>query len=248
MPIGEALPQPAIRHTNAVFSEAPAHLESDEKRFASSRPCISWQSISQSPNSQYIMSVYSRIFATTSKRLTSAASSGGGIPPLAFWAAPGAVAFTWFIWGALTDEIKQSVGLYYDPDAIIKRVEMERTQRLEAKGLLKAASKSQKDEEEEDAEDEDEEEEEEEVTAETIEAAVNKAVKASEDADEEEEEEGEEEEEEEEEKPKKPKVDFNKLTKEEKWEHFAEQSVVPGEDDEDDEVGTSYIMFLCFPQ
>jgi hypothetical protein len=246
MPIGEALPQPAIRHTNAVFSEAqrvPPHTKRREALRLVPSFIISLQSISQSPNSQYIMSVYSRIFATTSKRLTSAAASGGGIPPLAFWAAPGAVAFTWFIWGALTDEIKQSVGLYYDPDAIIKRVEMERTQRLEAKGLLKAASKSQKDEEEEDEEDEDEEEE---VTAETIEAAVNKAVKASEDADEEEEEEDEEGEEEE--KPKKPKVDFNKLTKEEKWEHFAEKSVVPGEDDEEDEVGTSFIMFLLFPQ
>ena len=178
------------------------------------------------------MSVYSRIFAATSKRLTSAAASGGGIPPLAFWAVPGAVTFTWFIWGALTDEIKQSVGLYYDPDAIVKRVEMERTKRLEAKGLLKAASKPQKDEEDE--EEDEEEEEEEEVTAETIEAAVNKAVKASEDADEEEEEE--EEEDEEEEKPKKPKVDFNKLSKEEKWEHFAEKAVIPGEDDEEDEV------------
>ena len=178
------------------------------------------------------MSVYSRIFAATSKRLTSAAASGGGIPPLAFWAVPGAVTFTWFIWGALTDEIKQSVGLYYDPDAIVKRVEMERTKRLEAKGLLKAASKPQKDEDDE--EEDEEEEEEEEVTAETIEAAVNKAVKASEDADEEEEEE--EEEDEEEEKPKKPKVDFNKLSKEEKWEHFAEKAVIPGEDDEEDEV------------
>jgi len=186
------------------------------------------------------MSVYSRIFATTSKRLTSAAASGGGIPPLAFWAVPGGVTFTWFIWGALTDENKHSVGLYYDPDAIVKRVEMERTKRLEAKGLLKAASKPQKDEDD-DEEDEEEEDDEEEVSAETIEAAVNKAVKASEDADEEEEEEDEDEEEE---KPKKPKVDFNKLTKEEKWEHFAEKAVIPGEDDEEDEVIISWMEIL----
>jgi hypothetical protein len=69
-------------------------------------------------------------------------------------------AFPWFIWGALTDEIKQSVGLYYDPDAVIKRVEMERTKRLEAKGPLKKESQPSKDDDDDDDDDEEEEEEE----------------------------------------------------------------------------------------
>lgn len=163
------------------------------------------------------------------------------IPPsTALWAVPAGITLTWFIWDALNDDIKQSVGLYYDPDAVMKRVEMERTQRLEAKEALKAASKPAK-EDEDDDEDEDEEEE---VTAETIEAVVNKAIGAVGDDDDEEEEEDEDapsagddddDEEEEEEKPKAPKVDFDSLSTEEKWEYFAERAVIPGEDDEDED-------------
>jgi hypothetical protein len=192
------------------------------------------------------MSIYSRIFAATSRRLTSAAISGQKLPPQALWAFPGFVGFTWFIWGALTDDIKQSVGLYYDPDAVMKRVEAERAQRLEAREKLKAASKPKKAEKEEEEEDEEEEDsEEEEVTAKDIEAAVNKAVAAASDDDDDDDDddadageakednaEGEdEEEEEEEEKPKKPKVDVGKLTLEEKWEYFAENSINPGDDE-----------------
>jgi hypothetical protein len=170
------------------------------------------------------------------------------------WAFPAGLAATWFIFGALTDEIKQSLGLYWDPDAEINKVEMERAKRLEAREALKAASKPAKgdddDDEEEDEDASEDEEEEEEVTAESISAAVAKAVEASGDDDDEEEEEDapvpssegndeeeedEEEEEEEEEKPKKPKVDVTKLSQEGKWDYFAEKSVEPGEDDEDED-------------
>lgn len=191
-------------------------------------------------------SIYSRIFATTSRRFTSAAGAFKNLPSAGLWALPAAVGASWFIWDALTPDLRSSVGLYWDPDAVLKRVEAERTQRLEAKEALKAAAKPAKDEEEEEEEEEEagEEEGEEEVTAEDIEEAVSSAV---EDAGESEEGEGEEEEkeveaeedeeeEEEEEAPKKKKVDFKSLTLEEKWEYFAETSIVPGEDD-DDEVG-----------
>jgi hypothetical protein len=188
------------------------------------------------------MSIYSRIFAATSKRLTSAGASGQRIPAVAFWAAPGLLGASWFIWGALNDDIKQSVGLYYDPDIVMKRVEAEREARMEAKEQLKAASKPKKDEEEDEEEEEEaDEEEEEEVTAEDIEEAVSKAVEAAAGADDDEDGAGDDddddddddEEEEEEEKPKKPKVNFNKLSREEKWEYFAERAVIPGEDDDD---------------
>ena len=194
------------------------------------------------------MSIYSRIFAATSKRLTTAVISGQKLPPQALWAFPGFVGFTWFIWGALTDDIKQSVGLYYDPDAVMKRVEAERAQRLEAREKLKAATKPKKDDADEDEEEENEDEDEE-VTAKDIEAAVNKAVAAASDDDDDDDgddegegeekeetadadkEDDEEEEEEEEEKPKKPKVDLGKMTLQEKWDYFAESSVIPGDDD-----------------
>jgi hypothetical protein len=203
------------------------------------------------------MSIYSRIFAATSKRLTSAAARGQRIPPEAFWAFPGLVGASWFMWGALTDDIKQSVGLYYDPDIVLKRVEAEREARLEAKEQLKAAASGGSKTEEED--EEAEEDEEEEVTAKDIEEAVNKAVEAAEGADDEEEdapdadadagadadadgaEEDEEEEEEEEEAPKKPKVDFNSLSTEQKWDYFAERAVIPGDDDDD---VSTYILYL----
>jgi hypothetical protein len=170
-------------------------------------------------------------------------------PERLLWAFPAGLAATWFIWGALTDEIKQSVGLYWDPEAEINKVEMERAKRLEAREALKAASKPAKgdDDDDEDEDASEDEEEEEEVTAESISAAVAKAVEASGDDDEEEEEdapvpssegddeEEEDEEEEEEEKPKKPKVDVTKLSQEGKWDYFAEKSVEPGEDDEDED-------------
>ena len=176
------------------------------------------------------MSIYSRIFANTSKRFASATISGRKIPPHGVWGIPGAVVCTWFIWGALTDDIKQSVGLYWDPDAEVDRVEAERFERLEAKEALKAAKNPS-------AEDEEDEEEDEGVTAEDIEEAVNAAIEQSGDAEEEEDEEfapepeGEEEEEEEEEKPKKKKVDPSTLTQEERWEYFNEKAINPGEDD-----------------
>ena len=191
------------------------------------------------------MGVYSRIFAATSSRWTSAASSAGRkFPPQALWALPGFVGFSWFIWGALSVEIKQSVGLYWDPDAIINKVEADRAKRMEEREALKAASKpaaAEPDEEEE------EEEEEEVVTAKDIEDAVQSAVNmaaavsteveveldsTNDDDDDEEEDKGEEEEEEEEEeKPKKPKVDFNSLSSEEKWEYFSDKAINPGDDD-----------------
>ena len=170
------------------------------------------------------MSVYARIFAATSKRFTSAASSGKGVPPQAFWAVPGFVGFTWFIWGALTDEIKQSVGMYYDPDALNNKIEAEKAKRLSAREALKAAKRPAKDDDDE--EEDEEEEEEEPVTVESIEAAVNAAV---EQVDEDEEEEEEEDEEEEAPKPKKKKVDVNSLTQEELWDYVAEKFTTPGE-------------------
>eukprot|EP00538_Stauroneis_constricta_P010729 CAMPEP_0119563954 /NCGR_PEP_ID=MMETSP1352-20130426/25332_1 /TAXON_ID=265584 /ORGANISM="Stauroneis constricta, Strain CCMP1120" /LENGTH=51 /DNA_ID=CAMNT_0007612647 /DNA_START=82 /DNA_END=234 /DNA_ORIENTATION=+ len=47
---------------------------------------------------------YARIFAATTKRLTSSAVKGANVPPQALWALPGLVGFTWFIWEALTDD------------------------------------------------------------------------------------------------------------------------------------------------
>ena len=209
------------------------------------------------------MSVYSRIYAATSRHLVTAVKSGRRIPPVAFWIPPALVASTWFIWGALTDDIKMSFGLYYDPDIIIKRVEAEREERLVAKAELKAASKTTSKEtdndDDDDEEEDEEEEEEEEVTAETIEAAVNKAVEAAsgsgDDANEDENEDNEndsdaddddeEEEEEEEEKPKKEKVNFKKLSLQEKWEYFAERAVVPGEDDEEVSTRIQNRIWIC---
>lgn len=173
------------------------------------------------------MSIYSRIFAKTSQRFASAAISGRSVPPHFVWGAPGFVAFTWFIWGALNDDIKESVGLYWDPDAAINRVEAEYLKRMEAREALKAASSPSKDDDEEEEEDEG-------VTAEDIEEAVNAAIEQSGGDDDEDEPAPEEEEEEEEEeapKPKKKKVDASTLTKEEKWDMFTEKAISPGEDD-----------------
>ena len=83
------------------------------------------------PNSTMSSSkIYSKIFAETSRRF--AGSSFKVNPPLALWAFPGFVGFSWFIWGALTEDIKSSVGLYWDPDRVLKRVEAEREQRIKA--------------------------------------------------------------------------------------------------------------------
>jgi hypothetical protein len=197
------------------------------------------------------MSIYQKIFATTSRRFASSGLISKQMlsPERLLWAFPAGLAATWFIWGALTDDIKQSVGLYWDPEADMNKVEMERAKRMEAKAALKAASRPAKsdDDDEDDDEEEDvppaeEDEEEEEVTAEDISAAVAKAVEAS--GDDEEEEEEEEDEEEEEEKPKKPKVDVSKLSSEEKWDYFAEISIVPGEDDEDEEEEDDDVSFV----
>mmetsp|Transcript_28392 Transcript_28392/g.79865 ORF Transcript_28392/g.79865 Transcript_28392/m.79865 type:complete len:90 (-) Transcript_28392:1081-1350(-) len=85
---------------------------------------------------------YARIFAATTKRLTSSAVKGANVPPQALWALPGLVGFTWFIWEALTDDIKQSVGLWWDPDAIVNRVEAEKQERLAAREAAKLAAKA----------------------------------------------------------------------------------------------------------
>jgi hypothetical protein len=198
------------------------------------------------------MSVYSRIFLATSRRLTSSVSTG--YRPQVIWALPGFIGATWFLWGALSPDIQGSVGLYYDPDALLNKVEAERTQRLEAKEASKAGGgadgeKAGEDgeEEEEDAEEEDEEA----VTHEDIAAAVSKAVEQSGGDDEDEEEDDEdaapatapgpaeeeetedekedEEEEEEEEAPKKKKVKLADLTLEERYDHFAASATTPGE-------------------
>jgi hypothetical protein len=144
------------------------------------------------------------------------------------------VAFTWFIFGALTDDIKQSVGLYWDPDAEVNKVEMERAKRLEARAALKP-KKPAKDDDDDEGEDDDDDGEEE-VTAETVAAAVAKAVEAGdddeeEDAKESDDDDGEEEEEEEEvEEPKKPKVNYDSLSTEGKWDFLADKFVEPGDD------------------
>ena len=87
-----------------------------------------------------MVGVYSRIFAATSSRWTSAASTAAGrqVPPQAMWAVPGFLGFSWFIWGALSDEIKQSVGLYWDPNVIINKVEADRAKRMEARETVKS--------------------------------------------------------------------------------------------------------------
>ena len=194
------------------------------------------------------MSIYSRIFRQTSQKLM---SSGMAVPKQqALWAVPGLVFGTWFLWGALTKDIKEMVGLYYDPDALLNKVEAERVARLQAKAQAKssASSGSKADDEEED----EEEEEEEEVTHEDIQEAVEKAVQAAEEVEEEEapveeeeaaapapveeeEEEAEEEEEEEEETPKVPRKKLEDMTMEEKYDFFAEKAIVPGDDDDDDD-------------
>jgi hypothetical protein len=230
-----------------------------------------------------IMSIYQKIFSTTSKRFASSGliSKSTFSPERLLWAVPGTiitrarwsflllllsryklillfgtdsrtqylclffvagVAFTWFIFGALTDDIKQSVGLYWDPEADVNKVEMERANRLEARAALKPKKPSKDDDE--DDEEEEEEEEEEEVTAETVAAAVAKVVEAAGDDDDEDdddavppsEEDEEEEEEEEEPKPKKVKVDVDSLSPEGKWDFFASKMIEPGDDDDDDDV------------
>jgi hypothetical protein len=189
--------------------------------------------------------VYSRIFAATSRRFTSAVrSSGTTVPPQALWAVPGVVGASWFIWGALSVDIRSGLGLYWDPDAVLNKVEADRAKRLEDREALKVAtSKSKSGGASMEAEEEDDDEEEEDVTVEDIQVAVSKAVEAAEEEEEEEEEDvveeeeapaaeasgddDEEEEEEEEEEPKKKKL--SDLTLEEKWERYAENAVKPGE-------------------
>lgn len=169
---------------------------------------------------------------------TTLLKTGGGVPPQLLWAVPGGVFATWFIWGALTDDIKESLGFRYDPDAVVNRVEAEKIERLAARSAAKAASKPPKvvDDEEEEAGDDDDDDD---VTAESISAAVAKAVEASGgDDDDEEDSEGEEEEEEEEEpkpKKKKKKVKVEELSSTELWDHIASTFIEPGEDEEDDD-------------
>jgi hypothetical protein len=192
------------------------------------------------------MSVYARIFAATSKKFTSAAGSlNASMQKLGVWGVPAAVGFTWFIWGALTDDIKKSVGLYYDPDAVLKQIEAEREQRLEARQAAKPKKAEPDDDDEDEDDDDDDDDEEEEVTADTIASAVQAAVEASAGGDEDDDEDNaestsddaDEDDEEEEEKPKKkkPKVDFNSLSQDEKWDYVANTFIEPGEDEEDDD-------------
>ena len=66
------------------------------------------------------MSVYSRIFAATSQRLQASRRMMPNVPKeVAIWAFPGFLGASWFLWGALTEDIKRSVGLYWDPDATL---------------------------------------------------------------------------------------------------------------------------------
>ena len=193
------------------------------------------------------MSIYQKIFAATSRRAaTSAAFStktAMSRAPQALWAVPAGVAATWFIFGALTDEIKQSVGLYYDPLTDVNRVEMERVKRMEAREAekaVKAAAKGGDDDEDDDDEDDE------------ISAAVSKAVASAmtDDDDDDDEDEvsqeeesaaviatsSDEEEEEEEEAPSKPKEKaVEDMSLEERWDDFLAKSINPGEDDDDDD-------------
>ena len=206
------------------------------------------------------MSVYQKIFAATSRRAAASSAITSqklfAKAPQALWAIPAGTAATWFIFGALTDEIKQSVGLYYDPHTDVKIVEMERAKRIEAKEAEKAAKVAAKGGNDDD-EDEDEDGEEEEDDA--VSAAVSKAVASAmtddddDDDDEEvsEEEEAtaaaasspdvdddEEEEEEEEESPKapkKPKIKPEDMSLEDRWDDFLDKAIKPGEDDDEDD-------------
>ena len=125
------------------------------------------------------MSVYSKIFLATSRRLTSSVSTG--YRPQVLWALPGFIGASWFIWSALSPDIQASVGLYYDPDVLVKKVEAERTQRLAAKeAALNAPKEGAGDDADEAGEEPEEEEDEEEaVTHEDIAASVSKAIEAS---------------------------------------------------------------------
>jgi hypothetical protein len=184
------------------------------------------------------MSVYSRIFAATSKKWISSGASGRSIPAQALWAFPGLLGASWFIWGALSEDIQSSVGLYWDPDVIINKVEAEREHRMEAREAAKASSKPAAAASEPEEEDE-EEEEEEAVTVKDIEEAVNAAVEESggfednaeggDDDDAMEEEEEKEEEEEEEEKPKPKRKKFSELSQVERWDRFMAGAMEPGE-------------------
>jgi hypothetical protein len=168
------------------------------------------------------MSVYARIFAATSKRLASAGQSGKTISPLTAWAFPGFVFGTWMIWGALSDDIKMSIGLYYDPDVVINRVQAEKDQRMAARAKSTDSSGKAEPAEEPEEEEEEAEEEEEQVTHEDIVAAVEDAVEQSGGGDDEEEEE----EEEEAPKLKAPRKKVEDMTNEEMWEYFAEKTIV----------------------
>jgi NACalpha-BTF3-like transcription factor len=184
------------------------------------------------------MSVYSRIFAATSKKWVSSGASGRSIPPQAFWAFPGLLGASWFIWDALNEDIKRSVGLYWDPDVILNTVEAEREQRMAAKEAVKAAGKPAAASEAEE-EDEEEEEEEEAVTVKDIEEAVSAAIEESggveeavgaameesggDDDDDDDDDAGEVS------KPKEKKVKYDDLSQVEKWDRFMSSAMEPGE-------------------
>mmetsp|Transcript_11695 Transcript_11695/g.33640 ORF Transcript_11695/g.33640 Transcript_11695/m.33640 type:complete len:140 (-) Transcript_11695:705-1124(-) len=137
------------------------------------------------------MSVYQKIFQTTTRRAAASAAFAGknmaksvqsSGHKKAIWAFPAGVAASWFIFDALTDEIKQGFGLYYDPQMDVNRVEMERMKRMDERAAIKAAKDAAKggssdDDEEEDEEDEDD-----------VSAAVSKAVASAMDDDEDDEE------------------------------------------------------------
>merc|ERR1712238_18962 len=109
--------------------------------------------------------VYHKIFQAKTRR--AGQSSAINIPKaverksqaeMAFWALPAGLAASWFIWGALTPDIKEMVGFTpIDYNYDINRVEMEFLKRIDGRAALKAAKNSLKggddDEEDEDGDD-----------------------------------------------------------------------------------------------
>ncbi|OEU10760.1 hypothetical protein FRACYDRAFT_246627 [Fragilariopsis cylindrus CCMP1102] len=186
------------------------------------------------------MSVYQKIFQATSRRAAQASafsvSSLRTNQPLALWAIPAGVGATWFLWGALTDELKEGIfGLTYDYDYDVNKVEMERTQRMDARIAIRAAKDKlnggdddDEDDDEEGGGGDDDDDDDDDSDGDAISAAVSKAV-AGEDADEEEtvdvvEEEDADDDDEEEEAPKPKKKKAEDMTDEEKWDYYAERA------------------------
>ena len=188
--------------------------------------------------------VYGRIFAATSKRMASAGRAGAPpVSPLALWAVPGGVFATWMIWEALSQDIKESVGLYIDPDRVVNRVQAEKDQRLAVREAAKAPPPSAVKADPVVVEEEEEEEEEEVVSHEEIAATVQAVVEQSGGDDDNDDSE---EEEEEAPKPKKIKKKAEDMTNEEMWESFNESAMVATDDDDDVSTNQFQVLFLNF--